>query len=1117
MSSSHRFLTNALLFLAVLFVPAAVLAQATTGSVSGIVTDAAGAAIPNAQVVAHEQETGVERKVVSEANGDYVLNALPPGTYVIMAQGAGFRPARVGAFRLNIDQKARIDVKLQVGDVNTSITVTDQLPVLQTQGAETGGVVGDRELQDLPLISRDFTDLLRLIPGVVSGGGGNQLNISVNGQREFTNSVQVNGNEVTSNRNNDLTLRPSVDATQEFKIVTSDYAPEFGRAAGGAVIIQTKSGTNNLHGGAYEFFRPNNTAANPRFAAAGTRPILKQHTFGATLGGPIRKDKTFLFGAFEGFRLINAFSYALPVPTTNQVVFKANGDADLSGLKDPYTGKTIPIFDPAFFAANFYTQQFANNVIPAARVSPAGRRILQQLFPAPQNNNFFGNFNVNQRYEQAQNTGNLRIDQSFSAKDRVYLTYDVTQGTSYQADPYGNSIPIPGGGGADNGNRTSGENQSITATYDHIFSASVLNEFRAGYLISAVAQKSLVDGTNLASQLGVANTNVAGFASTAGFPQIQFASGPVTGGSTYKPLTFRDKNLTLADSLSIVHGKHNVKFGYEYRKLRSAPNYSLFPVPYEYFAGAYAALTSDPYYGFYDASAYYGNGGSEIADLLLGLPTYVFQGLQTSVPRTSTNEHTVYGQDYWQVTPTLNLTFGVRYEFQAPYVESGNSEANFDPTTLRLQLAGLGPNSRSLINSDKNNLMPRIGFSEQITPKLLVRGGYGIFFSPENDAKNELLTQNYPFYTQQQFTNSVYSGLVYSLDAGKPRVTTAPIPAGATSIDLTAVPNGSSYNVNYIQPNSPTAYSQSYNLTFQKQLPFGISAEAGYVGAVARKLAYQVGNLNINNKLSSKIGRVQGLLPAGQNSYNSLQAKLTKNFGNGYGLIASYTYSKNLDNGPAPFNLGRGNEQPQDPFNLRAEYAAASTDVRHNITIAQVIELPFGRNKMFMKNANPVVEALFGGWQVNSITTLRTGMPFNIVNNANDPINPGYRPNLVKNPRIDRGTRTLRTYFDPTAYKTNTSGKTVLPGNAGRDYLFGPSYTNEDFSLFKNFKVRERYSLQLRAEAFNLLNTPHYGQPNGNLAAGVSPLSTVNPTGFGSISSTIGNPRVMQFAGKVNF
>lgn len=1106
-------------------------AQATSGSVSGVISDSTGAVVPKADVTAHAVATGVDRHVAAGDAGEYTISALPPGVYTLSAQGPGFRPASAKAFQLNIDQKARIDLTLQVGASSDTVTVTDAAPVLQTQGAETGGVIGSRELQDLPLINRDFTDLMLLIPGVVRAGGGNQLNLSVNGQREFTNSVQVNGNEVTSNRNNDLTLRPSVDATQEFKVVTSDYAPEFGRAAGGAIIIQTKSGTNSLHGGAYEFFRPNNTAANGRFATPGSEPILKQHTFGATLGGPVRKDRTFVFGAYEGFRLIDAFYYALPVPTTNQVVFRANGDADLSGLKDPYTNNTIPIFDPAVLANSYYVQQFPGNVIPAARVSPAGRKILQQLFPAPQNGNYFANFNVNQRYEQVQNTGNFRLDHVLSSRDRIYLTYDMTQGTNYQADPYGAAIPIQGGGGADNGNRTSSENQSITATYDRTISSNLLNEFRAGYLISAVAQKSLLDGTNLASQFGIANANVAGFPSTSGFPQIQFASGAVTGGSTYKPLTFRDQNLTLGDALTYTRGHHNFKVGYEFRSLRSAPNYSLFPAPYEYFGGAYSALTSDANYcnysydptcgssqlpyGFYDGNAYYGTGGSEIADLLLGLPTAVFQGLQTSVPKTRTTEHSAYLQDYWQVTPSLNLTFGARYEFQAPYSEATDAESNFDPATLTLQLAARGTNSRSLINSDKNNLMPRVGLSYQITPKLVVRSGYGIFYSPENDAKNELLTQNYPFYTQQQFSNSAYS-LTYSLDAGAPRITAAPIPAGASSIALTKVPNATSYTVNYIQPNSPTAYSQSFNLTVQRQLPFGISAEVGYVGAVARKLSYEVGDINRASRLSKQVGKVNALFPVGQNSYNSLQAKINKSFANGYGLLASYTYSKNLDNGPAPFNLGRGNQQPQDPFNLRAEYAPASTDVRHNLVVSQVIELPVGKGKLLLRNANAVEQAILGGWQLNSITTLHTGLPFNIVSNANNVNYPGLRPNVIKNPKIDRGSRTLSKYFDTTAFVLPAKQATTFAvGNAPRDFLFGPGYTNEDFSLFKVFTVRERYSLQLRAEAFNALNTPHYGQPNGNLAAGVPMNGQLG--GFGSIDTQVGNSRVMQFAAKLNF
>ena len=319
---------------------------------------------------------------------------------------------------------------------------------------------------------------MKLVPGVGDGGGGNNLNLSVNGQREFSNSVQINGTEVTGNRNNDTNVVPSPDALQEFKMVTSTYAPEFGRASGGSVLIQTKSGSNDYHGSAYFFYRPTATAANNTFAAPGTTPTLVQKIYGATVGGPIKKDKAFLFLAYEGNRLQNSYSYLGNTPPVNQVSFDTAGDANLSKLTDPYTGNQDPIFDPVFFNNNYYSQQFPGNIIPAARVSPAGKQILLNLFPAPENNSFFTNFAVQQAYTDNNNVANLRTDYTFSQQNRVYLTYDAEQGDTSTADPYAGHIPIPGGGSGDSGDLTSFENNVISLKYDHVFSPTLLQRSR---------------------------------------------------------------------------------------------------------------------------------------------------------------------------------------------------------------------------------------------------------------------------------------------------------------------------------------------------------------------------------------------------------------------------------------------------------------------------------------------------------------------------------------------------------------------------------------------------------------------------------------------------------------
>jgi hypothetical protein len=539
-------------------------------------------------------------------------------------------------------------------------------------------------------------------------------------------------------------------------------------------------------------------------------------------------------------------------------------------------------------------------------------------------------------------------------------------------------------------------------------------------------------------------------------------------------------------------------------------------VPYQYYGGSGEALTSDPTYSFYDSQAYYYNGGSEIADLLLGLPYVTDQGLQLTTASTAANEHTFYLQDYWQITPKLNITYGLRYEYQQPYVEANNNEANFDTNTLLIDLAGRGAYSQSLVNSNTTDFMPRVGVSYQLTPSLVVRGGFGVFYSPENDAREDILTKNYPFFTQQKFVNYFDSGcycfdLPYSLDTGVARSTSIAIPSGASTIDLTTVPGGNTQTV-YSEPRDfPTAYSRNYNLTVEKQLGNSTSVEVGYVGANTRNLSDSVGNYNVNNHLSSSIGTVQTLLPAGLSNYDSLQAKFNRNFARGYSILASYTYAHGRDNGPAPFDLGKGGNYPQNPFNLGAEYADSDTDLRHHFSASQIIELPFGHGKRFFSHADGPAQLIVGGWQLNSITTLQTGKPFNIVSKGTDPNYPGLRPNLVGSPSLSHAT--IAEWFNTKAFaipdgqaQSTQAGQTLIVGNVPRNLLFGPGYTNEDLSLFKVFTLPREMKFQVRIETFNTLNIAHYDNPVSDYSAGR----------FGQITGGY-YPRVMQFAGRFTF
>src|SRR5450432_3390356 len=503
---------------------------------------------------------------------------------------------------------------------------------------------------------------------------------------------------------------PSVDAVEEFKVATSDYSAQYGRASGGSISIQTKSGSNGIHGSLYEFYRGNFTAARSyTFKNEPSEPSqIKQHNFGATLGGPIKKDKTFYFISMEATRQRNGSSFPSSVPPTNQIVFDSPnvGDVDLSHLVDPITGNQIPIYDPEYYAANFVAQQFPGNIIPADRVSPAGRAILQNFFPTPNlpgdSFGWYNNYQTHQPYRYNGKNGDLRVDHHFSDKDHLNTVYHYSDFNSFQADPFYGGTPVVGAGDVDQAGTNDARDQEISLTETHLFSSSMVNEFRFGYTRFALDQESLLHGKDYSTEFGVGNIAVPGFPSTMGFPVIVLGFGYQTGGSYYKPLLFTDQNFQFADNITLSRGgKHEFRAGVDFRRLNSHPEFSLFPTGYQYFNGPYASFTSDPTYSNPDYNAAYGNGGSDIADLLLGIPGFTQIGLQLKKPHTLSWEFHFYGEDTYRVTPKLTLILGARFEYQNPYTEANNNSSVFDPVSGDILIAGRGGNSAALVNADK--------------------------------------------------------------------------------------------------------------------------------------------------------------------------------------------------------------------------------------------------------------------------------------------------------------------------------------------------------------------------------------------------------------------------------
>jgi hypothetical protein len=1107
-------------------------AQSTTGSIVGHIADPSKALVTGAGVTAVNQDTGVAYKGESNGNGDYVIYSVPPGTYTVSVEKTGFDKATIHDVVLAIDQKQLLNFQLKVGMVSESVIVSTAATLLQTQSMETGEVINTQDILDLPLNGRNFLDLTTLTPGVVSANTAiNSFGISVNGQRGYANSIMIDGIEATTNRTQDITVTPGVDSVQEFKIITSAYSAEFGRAAGGVVSIQTKSGTNSFHGDAYEFFRPNFTAARP-FGFGGAKvpaATLKRHDFGGTLGGPIRKNKSFFFASYEHTKQENAFTEMDGTPPLQMIKVLPDGSVDLSKLLDPGSGQVIPIFNP--YSPNpSNPQQFPGNIIPANLVSKAGLNTLFNFFPMPNSPltatgfGWYNNFQVFSPVTYTGNIGDGRFDHNFSDKDRLSVVYHYGDSDQLVTDPYHGAIPVPGGGDADQANHEELRNQELSVSETHFFNARIVNEARFGYTRLREDLFSLLNGHDYSTQFGLMNVNVPGFPATQGFPYIDLGTGYISGGSTYKPFLELDSNYQIADNVTISSvGKHEFKFGGDFRRLNSNPEYSLFPTGFQYYSSYGYSATSNNFNAFYPGYMY--DGGVDLADLLLGIPLYNAIGLQLTHPHTQSWEMHYYFEDTYKLSPKLTLYGGIRYEFQAPYTEANNGESNLDIATQSFLLAGRGSNSAALVNARWNNFGPRLGVAYQINSKTVIRAGYGFFYSPENDGREDILTKNYPFAIQNKYTNAYYAGppFQYILDTGVPRITDPPIPPGASSIPWASISNGKLESTFYVNPNIKTGYSQSYNLTLQREISPSFTVEAAYVGSLSHDLPYQVGNINqvgnTANVVTPLLGQIQALYSAGWGQYHSLQLKATKRASRNLSFLASYTFGHNIDNGPAPFDLGHvGNNTPQNPYNLSQEVASADDDIRHNFVFSGLYRLPLGRGQRFFGNWGNVHELLLGGWQINTIFVAHTGTPFNVVYNGSNSNCAGVRTDLVPGVPLT-GPRTLMEYFNTAAFvpPAGSMADSCSFGGAGRNLLYGPGFINADLSLFKEFQFKESFRVQTRLEAFNATNTPHFANPNSDCNGQSLPHNCGATANFGEITRTIADMRTVQLAVKLIF
>ena len=858
------------------------------------------------------------------------------------------------------------------------------------------------------------------------------------------------------------------------------------------------------------------------------------------MGGPIERNHAFFFGSFEGTREHYAYTSLFQTPPISQINFRPDGSADLSGMVDPIDGNPIPIFDPnvSFACLGTCSQQFAGNIIPANRVSTAGKNTLLDFFPKPNlpgtGNGWFKNFaglspdtTTTYKYEG-------RFDDNLGANDRLYVTYHYYLLNILDTAPFYGHTVVPNGGDNDFANKEDNEATALSATYVHVFSPTTLNEFRFGWSRYVQHQDSLLDGTDYSTKYGMGNIAVPGFPATDAYPYMYLATGYFTGGSTYKPYNVLDNNFQVSDNFTWSSiARHEFKFGEEYRRLNSHPDFSLLPTGYQYIGGYGGARTQDPTYSYYDPNAFFYNGGSDFADLLLGLPLVTDIGLQLTHPHTQSWYLGLYAQDTFRATSRLTLNYGLRYEFYSPYVEAHNYESNFDLASGDILLAGLGGNSRSLIDSRKNDFAPRVGLAYMLNDKTVLRAGWGLFYSPENDGREDFLTKNAPFAQQFTYANNFSNGLPYEYvdDTGVPRNTTIDAPSNGR-IDPSTLPNGSGETTFSINPHLKTGVAQLFNAALERQLNPSLALDLAYVGSLGHALSYLIDDININpldssnnydNRITPYLGKIQYLSNYGSSSYNSLQVKLTKRESRNLSFLLSYTWGHNRDNGPSPFNVGVNNNQPQNPYDLHPEWASSDADVRNIFIFSGLYRLPIGRGQKYFSDWGRITNTLLGGWQINAIYTMDSGTPVNVIRGGNPPgVLPGLRPDLIGNPILPRSKRSLGQWFNTAAFNSARFNCNVpnpppncnqfAPGTAGRNIVVGPGFINLDSSIFKEFAPSDRYRLQLRFEAFNALNTPHFGNPDGNQSDG----GTFGAIQFQNNGTSTAN-RIIQVAGKFIF
>ena len=1045
-------------------------AQQVTGDILGTVTDSSGGVIPGAVVVIRNQGTEEKRTAASSGEGEFTFTLLQPGQYTVTVEAKGFKSFVQSDIGLVVGARYRVDARLEIGSASEKVEVTADAVTLQTDDSQLQAVVDSKAVEDLPLNGRNFVQLAQVVPGAnegpshsaASGGGGADFRPSsalvVNGQADVQNNYMLDGTDNNERLMGFLGVRPSIDAIAEVNVLTGQYTAEIGRTAGGVVNIITKAGADQIHGSLYEFLRNDDLDAKAFFSLAGAKAPLKQNQFGGSIGGPIRKGKTFYFGDFEGFRQVMGSPHLLTVPTLQE-------------------------------ETNFDFTDVGGGVLNKSELNPIALQYFA-LYPAPNLSGTANNYVADPIQRQNSESFDLRVDQHINDNNSFFVRYSYNN--THTVNP--GNLPAVNGIIPDGGITSPELVQNVQGNYIHIFNPSLLLELKAAYTRINLLTQWGNQGKNLSTQFGLAGANLD--SSTTGLTLMQPIGYETLGDASFNPNTTYDSTQQFMGALSWNKGAHSFKVGAglihsaadQFQNRWGLGWYLFVPAP-PYFNGMIAFLNGSPFQ-------------LTRANLLQA------QDLRTSEPN-------VYAQDNWRVTPKLTVTYGIRYSVFTPYTEAHNGIDSFDPTTATLLIAGQnGVGASAGVTTDYFDIAPRVGIAWSPRPNLALRAGVGRSFYPDNTGGGIYL-KNQPFeyfYQSAPFSVSLSQPMPQPSKQATDQADLAGALSGVDKDFKASYADQFSVNVQqeifhfiatagYV---GVTTHRQAMDLQINQAPPAPCPPVPGPPCYYSRQ-PYSAELPNVTGGISYQVTH-------GTSNYNGLQLSLARQYKQGLMLNMNYTWAHGLSDvlsytgrglaegwGEVPANQGWYNVWKQ--VHAR-DYSNSDFDIRHRVAMQLGYEIPFG------KDLKGVEGILLKGWHANSMLVWQTGEPFTVIDNSpvsNTNINPpnnGDRPDWTGKAALSKPS--ISQWFDITAFTTQANGTL---GDEPRNKVFGPHFRHFDLSVSKDISIGESKHFEFRAESFNLSNTPNFDLPNAQMGTG----------SFGTITATRYAPRQIQLALKFLF